>query len=41
MPNISASVPQLVSAIAELQSQGYNVPDFKQEPQTEEEKETK
>ena len=41
LPNISASVPQLVSAIAELQGQGYNVPDFKQEPQTEQEKEIK
>ena len=41
LPNISASVPQLVSAIAELQSQGYNVPDFRQEPRTEEEKEIK
>ena len=41
LPNISASVPQLVSAIAELQSQGYKVPDFKQEPQSQQETEIK
>ena len=41
LPNISASVPQLVAAIAELQSQGFKVPDFKQEPQTEVEREIK
>jgi len=39
LPNISASVPQLVAAIAELQSQGYKVPDFVQEPRTDLEKE--
>ncbi|SEG28265.1 NADP-dependent isocitrate dehydrogenase [Marinobacterium lutimaris] len=38
LPNISASVPQLRAAIAELQSQGYNVPDFPEEPKTDEEK---
>ena len=32
LPNISASVPQLVAAIAELQSQGFGVPDFPEEP---------
>jgi isocitrate dehydrogenase len=32
LPNISASVPQLKAAIAELQSQGYNVPDYPDEP---------
>ncbi|NDI99198.1 NADP-dependent isocitrate dehydrogenase [Flavobacterium sp. LaA7.5] len=38
LPNISASVPQLKAAIKELQSQGYNIPDFPEEPKTEEEK---
>eukprot|EP00211_Chloroparvula_japonica_P003809 CAMPEP_0119144180 /NCGR_PEP_ID=MMETSP1310-20130426/35480_1 /TAXON_ID=464262 /ORGANISM="Genus nov. species nov., Strain RCC2339" /LENGTH=750 /DNA_ID=CAMNT_0007135889 /DNA_START=181 /DNA_END=2433 /DNA_ORIENTATION=- len=38
LPNISASVPQLKDAIAELQAQGYNVPDYIPKPQTEEEK---
>ncbi|GAA3511281.1 NADP-dependent isocitrate dehydrogenase [Dietzia aurantiaca] len=40
LPNISASVPQLTNAIAELQSQGYDIPDFPWDPQTDEEKET-
>ncbi len=39
LPNISASVPQLTAAIAELQSSGYNVPDYPEDPQTEEAKE--
>jgi isocitrate dehydrogenase len=34
LPNISASVPQLVSAIKELQSKGYAVPAFPEEPKT-------
>jgi isocitrate dehydrogenase len=38
LPNISASVPQLAEAIAELQSQGYQVPDYPEDPQTDEEK---
>ena len=38
LPNISASVPQLVAAIKELQSRGYKVPDFPEEPKTDEEK---
>ncbi len=38
LPNISASVPQLVAAIRELQEQGYALPDYPEEPQTEEEK---
>ena len=37
LPNISASVPQLVSAIQELQSQGFAVPDYPYEPSTEHE----
>ena len=37
LPNISASVPQLQAAIKELQSHGYKIPDFPEEPETEEE----
>ncbi|MEW1961147.1 NADP-dependent isocitrate dehydrogenase [Microbacterium sp. NPDC077644] len=32
LPNISASIPQLKAAIAELQAQGYDIPDFPDEP---------
>jgi len=32
LPNISASIPQLTAAIAELQSQGFTVPDYPEEP---------
>ena len=32
LPNISASIPQLTAAIAELQSQGFAVPDYPEEP---------
>ena len=39
LPNISASIPQLKAAIAELQSQGYDLPDFPEEPATPEEEE--
>jgi isocitrate dehydrogenase len=35
LPNISASVPQLMAAIAELQAQGYNIPDYPAEPKDE------
>jgi isocitrate dehydrogenase len=38
LPNISASIPQLKGAIAELQSQGFDIPDFPDDPQTLEEK---
>ncbi|WP_170423562.1 NADP-dependent isocitrate dehydrogenase [Ruegeria arenilitoris] len=38
LPNISASVPQLVAAIEELQSQGYDIPTYPEEPSTDEEK---
>uniref|UniRef100_UPI0040499D11 NADP-dependent isocitrate dehydrogenase n=3 Tax=Gelidibacter sp. TaxID=2018083 RepID=UPI0040499D11 len=38
LPNISASVPQLKEAIAELQSQGYNIPNFPDEPKNDAEK---
>jgi isocitrate dehydrogenase len=39
LPNISASLPQLKAAIRELQSQGYNVPDYPDDPKTDAEKE--
>ncbi len=38
LPNISASVPQLVAAIEELQSQGYALPDYPEDPATDAEK---
>ena len=38
LPNISASVPQLEEAIAELQKQGYKLPNYPAEPKNEEEK---
>jgi len=37
LPNVSASVPQLRDAITELQDQGYDLPDYPDEPETEEE----
>ena len=40
LPNISASIPQLKAAIKELQSQGFDLPDYVDEPSTEEEKDT-
>ena len=39
LPNISASIPQLTAAIKELQSQGYDLPDYPEDPQSEDEKE--
>jgi len=41
LPNISASIPQLGAAIKELQSQGYALPDYPEEPRNDEEKEIK
>ena len=41
LPNISASVPQLKAAIAELQDQGYALPDFPEEARSDEEKDIK
>ncbi len=41
LPNISASVPQLKAAIKELQDDGYNIPDYPEEPQNDAEKEIK
>ncbi|WP_447949379.1 NADP-dependent isocitrate dehydrogenase [Microbacterium aurum] len=38
LPNISASIPQLKAAIAELQSQGYDIPDYPDDASTVEEK---
>jgi isocitrate dehydrogenase len=38
LPNISASVPQLVSALKELQARGYKIPDYPEAPRTDEEK---
>ena len=39
LPNISASIPQLMDAINELQSKGYNIPDYPADPKSDEEKE--
>ena len=39
LPNISASVPQLIDAIEELQSQGYDLPNYPEEPKNDEERE--
>ena len=39
LPNISASIPQLRAAIKELNEQGYNVPEYKENPENDEEKE--
>jgi isocitrate dehydrogenase len=39
LPNISASIPQLKAAIEELQGQGYDLPNYPEEPKTDEEKE--
>ena len=41
LPNISASVPQLKAAISELQSNGFDVPEYPEDPVTEEESEIK
>ncbi len=41
LPNISASVPQLVAAIRELQAQGYALPDYPENPQTDAEKDAR
>ena len=38
LPNISASLPQLTAAIKELQKRGFNIPDFPENPKTDEEK---
>src|ERR1700741_3724429 len=41
LPNISASIPQLKAAIAELQSKGYKLPDYSENPQTHAEKDAR
>ncbi|MEP2771254.1 MAG: NADP-dependent isocitrate dehydrogenase [Fulvivirga sp.] len=41
LPNISASIPQLKAAISELQSQGYKLPDYPDEPANDKEKDIK
>ena len=41
LPNVSASIPQLKEAIAELQAHGYAIPNFVEEPQNDTEKEIK
>lgn len=41
LPNISASVPQLKAAIKELQGQGYALPDYPEEPATDEERDVR
>jgi isocitrate dehydrogenase len=41
LPNISASVPQLVAAVRELQGQGFDIPDYPDDPKTDEEKEVR
>ncbi|WP_327087555.1 NADP-dependent isocitrate dehydrogenase [Nonomuraea sp. NBC_01738] len=38
LPNVSASIPQLKAAVAELQSQGYDLPDYPEDPKTDEER---
>lgn len=38
LPNISASIPQLLEAIAELQSQGYDIPSYPEDPKSDAEK---
>ncbi|MEV0041378.1 NADP-dependent isocitrate dehydrogenase [Streptomyces sp. NPDC050804] len=41
LPNISASIPQLKAAIAELRTQGYALPDYPDDPKTDEEKDVR
>ena len=41
LPNVSASVPQMNAAIAELQKRGYDIPDYPEDPKTDAEKDAK
>ncbi|MFD5506660.1 NADP-dependent isocitrate dehydrogenase [Streptomyces sp. NPDC059761] len=41
LPNVSASIPQLKAAVAELQGQGYALPDYPDDPKTDEERENR
>ena len=38
LPNVSASIPQLIAAVSELQAQGYALPDYPDEPETDAER---
>ncbi|MCZ4492919.1 MAG: NADP-dependent isocitrate dehydrogenase [Conexibacter sp.] len=41
LPNVSASVPQLKAAVKELQEQGYDIPDYPEDPATDEERDVR
>ncbi|MFB6526458.1 MULTISPECIES: NADP-dependent isocitrate dehydrogenase [unclassified Streptomyces] len=41
LPNVSASIPQLKAAIAELQAQGYALPDYPDDPRTDQDKDVR
>jgi len=41
LPNVSASVPQLKAAVAELQAQGFDIPDYPEDPQTDAERDAR
>ncbi|MET7788290.1 NADP-dependent isocitrate dehydrogenase [Streptomyces sp900116325] len=41
LPNVSASIPQMKAAVAELQQQGYALPDYPDDPQTDEDKDVR
>ena len=41
LPNISASIPQLKAAVAELQKQGYDLPDYPDDPRTDEDRDVR
>jgi len=41
LPNISATIPQLIAAIKELQEKGYKIPDYPEEPKNDEEQKIK
>lgn len=41
LPNISASIPQLKAAVAELQQQGFNLPDYPDDPRTDEDRDVR
>ncbi|MFJ8314164.1 MULTISPECIES: NADP-dependent isocitrate dehydrogenase [unclassified Streptomyces] len=41
LPNVSASIPQLKAAVAELQAQGYALPDYPDDPRTEQDKDVR
>lgn len=41
LPNISASIPQFKAAVAELQAKGYALPDYPEDPKTDEEREVR